>query len=369
MSDQQAVAVESANSPRPWNFSRLLTTYSLLILIVLLTAFFSLLLPRTFPTAFNIRSILGTQSVIALLALAVMTPLAAGQYDLSVGFVLGITEMFVIGLQTNSHMAWAVAVVLAVALGGLIGLTNGLLVTIAKIDSFIATLASGTFAFGITNWYSNGQQIAGVVPDAFANIANYSLAGYIPLPAIIVLCVSAIMYVVLEYLPVGRRLYALGANPRMAELVGIPARRYVIGSFIISGLLSGVAGVVLGAQLQAGQPDIGSSYMLPAFVGALLGATSFTPGRVNVPGTVVSVLLLAVGIAGLQQLGSQFYVQYLFNGATLALAVGLAGFAARRRAAQLKRASAKHARTPEDSSEWATSRVDRHPNRRGERNA
>jgi ribose transport system permease protein len=350
MASPRADAVSPrVSSPRPWNVSRLLTTYSLLILIVLLTIFFSLLLPRTFPTAFNIRSILGTQSVIALLALSVMTPLAAGQYDLSVGFVLGITEMFVIGLQTNSHLAWPLAVLLAIALGGVIGLINGFLVIVAKIDSFIATLASGTFAFGITNWYSNGQQIAGLVPDRFANIANLSVAGYVPLPAIIVLCVSAIMYVVLEYLPVGRRLYALGANPRMAELVGIHAQKYIIGSFIVSGLLSGVAGVILGAQLQAGQPDIGSSYMLPAFVGALLGATSFTPGRVNVPGTVVSVLLLAVGIAGLQQLGSQFYVQYLFNGATLALAVGLAGFASRRRAAQLRQASAAHARAPRGS--------------------
>ena len=344
MSNLRADAASRAPSPRSWNLFRLLTTYSLLILIVLLIVGFSLLLPRTFPTAFNVRSILGTQSVIALLALAVMTPLAAAQYDLSVGFVLGITEMFVIGFQVNNHFAWPLAILLAVAIGAFIGLLNGLLVTVAKIDSFIATLASGTFAFGVTNWYSNGQQIAGNLPDAFADIANISIAGYVPLPAIIVLCVAAIMYVVLEYLPVGRRLYALGANPRMAELVGIPARSYVIGSFIVSGLLSGVAGVILAAQLQAGQPDIGSSYMLPAFVGALLGATSFTPGRVNVPGTIVSVLLLAVGIAGLQQMGSQFFVQYLFNGATLALAVGLAGFASRRRAAQLKQASVTQAR-------------------------
>jgi ribose transport system permease protein len=344
MSDLRADAAPRAHSPRSWNLFRPLTTYSLLILIVVLIVGFSLLLPRTFPTAFNVRSILGTQSVIALLALAVMTPLAAAQYDLSVGFVLGITEMFVIGFQANNHMPWPLAILLAVALGGFVGLLNGLLVTFAKIDSFIATLASGTFAFGVTNWYSNGQQIAGIVPDAFAAIANFSIAGYVPLPAIIVLCVAAIMYIVLEYLPVGRRLYALGANPRMAELVGIPAQRYVIGSFAVSGLLSGVAGVILGAQLQAGQPDIGSSYMLPAFVGALLGATSFTPGRVNVPGTIVSVLLLAVGIAGLQQMGSQFFVQYLFNGATLALAVGLAGFASRRRAAQLKSASSAQAR-------------------------
>lgn len=310
---------------------------------------FSLLLPRTFPTEFNIRSILGTQSVIALLALAVMIPLAAGQYDLSVGFVLGITEMSSVGLQIDQNLAWPAAVLVALCIGGLVGLANGLLVTVAKIDSFIATLASGTFAFGITNWYSNGQQIAGALPDAFTDIANVSFLGYVPLPAVIVAAVAAVMYAVLEYMPVGRRLYALGANPRMAELVGIPARHYTIASFVTSGLLSGVAGVILGAQLQAGQPDIGSSYLLPAFVGALLGATSFRPGRVNVAGTLVSVLLLAVGIAGLQQFGAQFYVQYLFNGATLALAVGLAGFAARRRTARLRQTGQSRGRPGGDA--------------------
>ena len=334
-----------APNARRLTAAKLFTTYSLLIITAILIIVFSLLLPRTFPTEFNVRSILGTQSVIALLALAVMIPLAAGQYDLSVGFVLGITEMSSVGLQIDQHFAWPVAVLVALCIGGIVGLANGLLVTVARIDSFIATLASGTFAFGITNWYSNGQQIAGALPDAFTDIANVSFLGYVPLPAVIVAVVAAAMYAVLEYLPVGRRLYTLGANPRMAELVGIPARQYAIASFVTSGLLSGVAGVILGAQLQAGQPDIGSSYLLPAFVGALLGATSFRPGRVNVPGTLVSVLLLAVGIAGLQQFGAQFYVQYLFNGATLALAVGLAGFAARRRTARLREANVSRGRS------------------------
>jgi len=329
------------------NVARFLTNYSLLLLTILLILGFSLLLPTTFPTQFNIRSILGTQSVIALLALAVMVPLAAAQYDLSVGFVLGITAMLVIGLQVQQGFPWPIAVLCALGIGAGIGLVNGLLVTLARIDSFIATLATGTFAFGITNWYSGGQQIAGALPSAFTGIANISFFGYVPMPAVIVAVIAIAMYIVLEYLPTGRRLYALGFNPRMAELVGISVRKYTIGSFVVSGLLSGVAGVILGAQLQAGQPDLGSSYLLPAFVGALLGASSFTPGRVNVPGTLVAVLLLAVGIAGLQQLGARFYVQYLFNGAALALAVGLAGFASRRRMARLRQANIDRMRTEE----------------------
>ncbi|CAN5441926.1 hypothetical protein BH10PSE7_BH10PSE7_07100 [soil metagenome] len=181
MAEQQS-SMSAAVPSRRLSLTKLVTSYSLLIIIVILIICFSILLPKTFLTVFNIRSILGTQSVIALLALAVMVPLAAGQYDLSVGFVLGITEMMVIGLQIQQGLAWPVAVILALAIGGFIGLINGLLVTVARIDSFIATLASGTFAFGITNWYSNGQQIAGALPGMFTNIANVSFLRYAPLP-------------------------------------------------------------------------------------------------------------------------------------------------------------------------------------------
>jgi ribose transport system permease protein len=339
MPDDQAASATNRIAERPgsrWNLSRILTTNSLLILSAILIVTFSLLLPNTYPTEFNIRSVLGTQSVTALLALGVMIPLAAGHYDLSVGYALGIVEVFTIGLQLNNGVAWPVAVVIAILIGALVGLVNGLLVTVAKIDSFIATLACGTFVYGITNWYSGGQQIAGTLPDSFTSIANTSFFGYVPLPAVIVLLVAVVMYLVLEYLRPGRRLYALGANPRMAELIGIPARRYVIGSFVACGTLVGLAGLILASQLQAGQPDIGPSYLLPAFVGALLGATSVKPGRVNVGGTIIAVVLISVGVAGLQQLGSSFYVQFLFNGATLAIAVALSGWASRRREAQLR---------------------------------
>jgi ribose transport system permease protein len=305
--------------------------HSLLILAIVFFVVFSLLLPDTFPTTFNIRSILGTKSVTALLALAVMIPLAAGQFDLSVGYGLGLTSVLVVGLQVKSGVDWPIAVIAAILAGACIGLVNGLLVTVARIDSFIATLATGTFVYGLTNWYTDGVQVAGPLPHAFTQIANTNLTDFFPLPALIVLIAAVILYVVLEYKPTGRRLYALGANPRAAELVGVPPRRYIICSFVAAGVLVGIAGSILGAQLQAGQPDLGPEYLLPAFVGALLGATSVRPGRVNVWGTLIAVVLLAIGISGLQQLGAQFFVEPLFNGGTLAIAVGLAGFAARRR--------------------------------------
>jgi ribose transport system permease protein len=152
----------------------------------------------------------------------------------------------------------------------------------------------------------------------------------IPAPAIYVLVLGLVLWICFEYLPIGRYIYAIGANPRAAELVGIPKSRYVVLAFAASGLITAFAGVVLGAKLQIGQSNVGPPYLLPSFVGALLGSTAFRLARVNVWGTIVAVILLSVGIAGIEQMGSAFYVEPLFNGVTLLIAVGLAGLTSRR---------------------------------------
>ena len=107
----------------------------------------------------------------------------------------------------------------------------------------------------------------------------------------------------------------------------------MIGVFVGSGLIAGFTGCVLASKLQIGQANVGLDYLLPALVGAFLGTTTIKPGRVNVPGTIVGVLILAIGISGIQQLGGEFFIEPLFNGTTLVVAIALAGFAQRRRSA------------------------------------
>ncbi len=313
---------------RRGGLAHFLSTWGLLVLLVLLIVAFSVLKPDTFPTAFNIRSILNNKSVQALLALAVFVPMAANHFDLSVGFLLGISQVLVIGLQ-GEGLSWPVAAGLVLLLGAAVGLANGILVTFVGIDSFIATLGTGTLIYGLNEWYTGGQQVVATLPDSFTAISGM-LAG-IPLPALYVLVVGAAAYVVFEYLPAGRYLYVLGASPRTAELNGISARRYVTAAFLAAGLLSAFAGIVLQSQLQVGQSSVGQEYLLPAFTAALLGATSVRPGRVNVLGTLLAVAVLAVTVAGLNQLGAPFFVEPIFDGAMLILAVGLAVVAARRR--------------------------------------
>lgn len=141
---------------------------------------------------------------------------------------------------------------------------------------------------------------------------------------------AVVLWLVLERLPLGRYLYVIGSNPRAADLVGIRTRRYSVYAFTASGLIVGLAGVLLAAQQQIGNPSVGLDYLLPAFVGALLGATAIKPGRPNAMGTVVAVAVLAVGLTGIGQMGADFWTIPLFYGGTLLMAVGLSGYSARR---------------------------------------
>jgi ribose transport system permease protein len=305
--------------------TRAISVWGLLLLFVLLLAVFSLLKPDTFLTYFNIRSILSNKSVQLLVALSVFIPMVANQFDLSAGFNVGISQVLAIGLQ-GQGWPWQAAVCAVLLMGAAVGFANGLRV---KIDSFIATLGTGTILYGLNAWYTGGQQVLASLPPAFLAISGS--VWIVPAPAIYALIVSLTLWVVFEYLPLGRYLYVLGASPRTAELNGISAKRYITLAFVAAGTIASFAGVVLQSQLQVGQSSVGQEYLLPAFTAALLGATSIRPGRVNVWGTVLAVAVLAVTVAGLNQLGAPFFVEPLFNGSMLILAVGLAVQAAQRR--------------------------------------
>jgi ribose transport system permease protein len=315
-------------------FSRLLlhglSVHGLLVFGILLALVFALLLPQTFAGGQTVRAILGNNSTVAFLALAEMIVIATGNYDLSIAYSLGLMHIVAMAGLVDFGLPWPLVILVTIIAGGLVGFVNGLLVEYVKIDSFIATLGVGTILYGLGTWYTNGTQIVGSVPDNFAALNDGRIAG-IPLPAVIAGVATVGLWLLLEYLPFGRRLYAIGGNRRAAELTGIPTRRIVMTAFVGTGLIVGLAGAILAARLQVAQSSVGPEYLLPAFVGALLGATTVHPGRVNAWGTIIAVLVLAIGIAGLQQLGGSFFVEPIFQGAALIISVGLAGYAARRR--------------------------------------
>jgi ribose transport system permease protein len=315
--------------------TRLAPAYGLVILMVGLIVLFSILLPNTFPTVLNVRSILSDKAIIAILALAAMVPMVAGRIDLTVGYGIVLWHILAISLQTLYGLPWPLAVVVVLLLGVITGALNGILVEVARIDSFIATLGTGTVLYALALWHTGGRQMVGALPDAFYAINGTFVLG-LPITALYVLAIALTLWIVLEYTPIGRYLYAIGANQRAAELNGIPTRKFVIAAFVASGALTALAGVLLASKLRIGQASVGLEFLLPALVGAFLGSTTIKPGRVNVWGTMVGVLILAVGISGIQQFGGSFWVEPLFNGTTLLIAIGIAGYAQRKKGAKSK---------------------------------
>ena len=312
---------------------RFLPVYGLVILMVFLIGLFSVLLPNTFPTMLNVRSIVSDKAIIALLSLGAMIPMAAGRIDLTVGYGIVLWHVLAISLQTMLGLPWPIAVAVVLLLGAITGFLNGLLVEVAKIDSFIATLGTGTVLYALALWHTGGRQMVGLLPDGFYALNTTFVFG-LPITGYYLLAITIVMWIVLEYTPVGRYLYAIGANQRAAQLNGIPTRKYVIGAFVASGTMTALAGVLLAAKLRIGQASVGLEFLLPALVGAFLGSTTIKPGRVNVWGTIVGVVILAVGISGIQQFGGSFWVEPLFNGVTLLIAIGIAGYAQRRKGAE-----------------------------------
>ena len=317
----------------PWQaVIRRLPVYGLPLLTLLLIIVFSVLLPDTFPTALNARSILADKAIVAMLALAATLPMMAGRIDLTVGFGIVMWHILVLSLQVKYGFPWPLAILATMMCAALVGFCNGLLVEVAQVDAFVATLGTGTILYALALWHTEGRQIIGTLPPAFLAINTTSVAG-IPIPAVYVVVLAVVLWIITERLPIGRYIYAIGANEKAAALNGIPVRRYVIGVFVSSGILAGLAGCVLGAKLRIGQANVGLDFLLPALVGAFLGSTTIKPGRVNVWGTIFGILILAVGISGIQLLGGAFFVEPLFNGVTLVVAIALAAFAQRRRTA------------------------------------
>lgn len=309
--------------------------YGILILMVGLLVLFSALRPDSFATLGNLRGILDNRTQVVLLAFAAMMPLIVGQFDLSIAYIYSVSHIFVVGFIGQSGMNVAAAIVVTLLIAASLGAVNAFVVVKLKVDAFVATLATGSIIYGLGLWYTGGRTLYNPVPTSFTSIARGRLWG-IPLTVLYVAAVAAVLWLVLSRLPVGRRMYATGGNPRAARLTGIRTDRYVMAAFVVSGTLAGIAGVILGSSLGTASPNTGVSLLLPAFAGAFLGATTIRPGRFNVVGTVVAVYTLSIAVSGLQQVGAPSWFEPVFNGTALVLAVALSGWAVRLRAERAK---------------------------------
>ena len=199
--------------PSQGGLARFVATWNLLILLVLLILLFAALKPDTFLTAFTFRSMANSRSINAMAALAVMIPLAANQFDLSVASVIGIAQVLANGLQTQQHLPWGLAVLLVLLLGAVVGLINGVLVTRFKISSFIATLGTATVLLGLNQWYTGGRQVVGrSIPCSSSSRPSFPASAC---PRLSSTCwsIAVVLWLVFDYLPLGRYLYVIGDNP------------------------------------------------------------------------------------------------------------------------------------------------------------
>lgn len=322
---KSAVALQGGRDAKSMNIEKAIGRYGLVIIVAALVLLFAFLRPGTYLTVRNLMSIATSQSIVALLSLSILGVLIVGEFDLSFAAVMGLCQVLVIGLVSESALPWPLVGILLVAGGSLVGLMNAVLVRGLYVSSFVATMGLATIVGGIGMGYTGGAIVTGMLPDSFYQLGRGKLLG-VDFPVWYVLIVATLLYFLFEHTIVGRHMRAVGDNRAAARLIGINITKTVAIAFALAGGMAGFAAVVSGSQLGSGQPMIAMGYLLPAYAGAFLGRTTIAPGRFNVWGTLVGVFLLGAGVSGLQLLGFAPWVQDLFNGAMLLLAVSLSGF-------------------------------------------
>ena len=303
--------------------------WSLVVAFVAAIAFFSAARPDTFLTLDNARAILDDTSVLCVLAVGVTAVLVIGEFDLSVGFVLGLAAAAgVAAMSFRGAPVW-VGVLIALAAGGAAGLANGVAVAFVRIPSFVATLAIGSIAAAIelavtkTSIFEN-------IPSSYVEIALTRVAT-IPLRAIIAAGVVLLFLVVLRATVFGRHASSVGDNPAAALLAGVPIARVKIAAFVLAGLTAGLAGVLVTSSAGSYYPNLGTGYLLPAYAAAFLGLSLGGGLRFNVLGSYLGVLLLGMVTTGLTMMNQPSWVAALVQGLVLIAAV--AGIAVKRRGA------------------------------------
>jgi ribose transport system permease protein len=298
--------------------SAIFEKYATLFLLVILIVGFSFATNR-FLTTENLTNLLVVQAVISCVAFAAIIPLIAGEFDLSLGNMIGFLAM--LGAVLGAAGYGAVVVVSTMIVASVIcGLINGALTVKFEISSFIATLGTGILLSGFTFALSNGQVIFSGVPEALTYIGQEHFLD-LGITVWLTILIALVLLYITEHTPFGTKLYAIGGSERVAFLAGIRTGLLKIIAFAVAGLLVGIGAVFALGQNGAANPGYGPDLLLPAYAAAFLGVTSYRPGYYNIPGAIIAILLLAVGFNGLNLLGAPFWVQPIFNGAVLIVAV------------------------------------------------
>lgn len=294
--------------------------YFIFAIWVFLIVLYTVLLPKSFPTWLNVTTMLSSKAVMLVLSLALMVPMIANDYDMSVGALMTFSAMMTAVMNVWWGVPIWVAVALVIIIGALIGAINGFLCAVVELDPFVITMGMQTLLAGIVLLISDAMTITGLDQALKNAVYTGRLFGisYVFYYAIIL---AAILFYFFTFTAAGRKILIVGSNRNVARLSGINVKKVRFLCFVASGALSGFAGVLYAGMLGAADPTSGLSYLMPSFAAVFLSTTMIVPGQFNPWGCVVAVYFLVTGTTGLSLMGISAAVQNVFYGAALIVAV------------------------------------------------
>lgn len=315
-------AAIAATPARQSGLAQFCHRYALLFAWAATIAIFAVVEPDSFLQIQNFTSIFNSQAVLVVLTCSLVITLTSSEYDLSAASVLSLSAMLIAVLNAQLHVPVGWAILASLAAGTLVGTINGVLVVVIGIESIIATLGMGSLISGITLWISHSNLISGISNTLVTYVIVPQFFG-ISLGFVYAVAIASALWYFLTYTPLGRQLLFVGRGRRVARLSGLAVGRLRFGALVAGSFLAAIAGVLYAGTSASADPNSGDSFMLPAFAAAFLGSTSIVPGRFNAWGSFAAVYFLVTGIYGLSLMGIQVFVQNLFYGGALIIAVAL----------------------------------------------
>jgi ribose transport system permease protein len=286
--------------------------------LIVVFVFLSIASP-VFLSADNLYNIGVQTSYTAVIAIGITLVIITAGIDLSVGSVAALSGVVGVVLMAKAGVPVVLAILGGILVGAACGLVNGLLVSVAGLNPFIATLGMLSVARGMVYIPTNAKSVFGV-PDSF-RLLGQGVIGSIPIPIIVVAVVAVAGYVVLARTKLGRYAYAMGSNREAARLSGIPIRRYLTVVYVISGALAGFGGMIASSQVASGQPNFGIGLELDAIAAAVIGGASLFGGQGTVVGTLIGAFLIALIRNGSVLLDVNIYYQQVIIGVVIWVAV------------------------------------------------
>jgi ribose transport system permease protein len=295
--------------------------YSGLYLWATFILVFGIWTPSTFLTTSTLHSVAAQQAVTGMVGLAVLIPLAAGLYDLSVWAVANVAGILTVVLMNNHHWAVVPAIAAGIIVGFAIGCVNAFIVVKLRVNSFIATLGMGSVLSATQVIISSNAQPLPPPSSAWNNFTQTTVGGF-QIVVLYLIVLAFVLWWLTAHTPAGRYLYAIGGNTEAARLSGVRIERYTTAALLTSATVAGLAGVMF-SSLNGPSLNFGGTLLLPAFAAAFLGSTQLIPGRFNVWGTLLAIYVLATGVQGLQLVSGASWLNDMFNGVALIIAVAL----------------------------------------------